>query len=86
MVLKMKIEMVMQNAETGICVDIGNLVTSIQWDTRIEDNQPGKLRFGLYKEEGIEKANWIDVIGEQDNLEIKGMVIFFPFTKQNQRK
>ena len=51
MVLKMKIEMVMQNAETGICVDIGNLVTSIQWDTRIEDNQPGKLRFGLYKEE-----------------------------------
>ena len=30
MVLKMKIEMVMQNAETGICVDIGNLVTMCQ--------------------------------------------------------
>ncbi len=26
-----------------------------------------------YKEEGIEKANWIDVIGEQDNVEIKGI-------------
>ncbi|MCI9140269.1 hypothetical protein D7X25_22705 [bacterium 1XD42-8] len=74
MVLKMKIEMVMQNAETGICVDIGNLVTSIQWDTRIEDNQPGKLRFGLYKEEGIEVT-----YGSIVRLKVEEIPVFYGY-------
>lgn len=70
----MKMEMLLQNADTGNIWDIGNVVTSIQWDTRVEDNQPGKLCFSFYEAEGMEIA-----YGSIVRLKMDGVNVFYGY-------